>query len=104
MVRGKSQTGFTLIELLAVMAILGILAGLVSGTVVGLGSRGQATLLDGDRDGIRKAANSFNLEAFPEAYPIVAITPDVTGNVTGIHEIDYKKAFGTTSLSAVRDI
>ena len=88
--KGKSQAGFTLIELLAVMAILGILAGLVSGTVVGLGNRGQSTRLDGDQNGIRKAANSFQLEAFPEAYPIVAITSDVTGNVSGIHEIDFK--------------
>jgi prepilin-type N-terminal cleavage/methylation domain-containing protein len=67
--RGKAQAGFTLVELLAVMAILGILAGLVAGTVVGLGSRSQATRLDGDRDGIRKAANAFFLESFPETYP-----------------------------------
>ena len=88
--KGKAQAGFTLIELLAVMAILGILGGLVAGTVVGLGTRGQETRLDGDREGIGKAANAFALEAFPEAYPIVAITSDVTGNVSGVHEIDFK--------------
>ena len=88
--KGKAQAGFTLIELLAVMAILGILGGLVAGTVVGLGNRGQATRLDGDREGIGKAANAFALEAFPEAFPIVAITSDVTGNVSGVHEIDFK--------------
>lgn len=37
--RGRTQAGFTLVELLAVMAILGILAGLVAGTLVGLGFR-----------------------------------------------------------------
>ena len=88
--KGKAQAGFTLIELLAVMAILGILGGLVAGTVVGLGTRGQETRLDGDREGIGKAANAFALEAFPEAFPIVAITSDVTGNVSGVHEIDFK--------------
>ena len=89
--RCKGQAGFTLVELLAVMAILGILAGLVAGTVVGLGSRSQATRLDGDRDGIRKAANAFFLESFPEAYPVEDVASGVTGNVSGIKEIDFKK-------------
>ena len=64
--RDRSQKGFTLVELLAVMAILGILAGLVAGTVVGLGSRSQSTRLDGDRDGIRKAVNAFFLTPSPK--------------------------------------
>jgi len=85
--KGKSQAGFTLVELLAVMAILGVLAGLVAGTVVGLGSRSQSTRLDGDRDGIRKAANAFFLESFPEVYPV----DSVDGEVDGIHEIDFKR-------------
>jgi prepilin-type N-terminal cleavage/methylation domain-containing protein len=88
---GKVQAGFTLVELLAVMAILGILAGLVAGTVVGLGSRSQATRLDGDRDGIRKAANAFFLESFPEVYPVEDVPEGTTGNVDGIKEIDFKK-------------
>ena len=88
--RGKAQAGFTLVELLAVMAILGILAGLVAGTVVGLGSRSQSTRLDGDRDSISKSANSFSLEAFAGVYPVVAITSSVTGNVSGVQEIDFK--------------
>jgi prepilin-type N-terminal cleavage/methylation domain-containing protein len=84
----RRQKGFTLVELLAVMAILAILAGLVAGTVVGLGSRSQSTRLDGDRDSIRKAANAFFLESFPEVYPVNS----EDGEVAGIHEIDFKKA------------
>ncbi|PKB79134.1 MAG: hypothetical protein BZY88_15000 [SAR202 cluster bacterium Io17-Chloro-G9] len=69
----RGQKGFTLIELLAVMAILGILAALVAGSIVGLGSQGQSTRLDGDRDSIAKAANRFFVESFPETYPVVSL-------------------------------
>ena len=69
------------------MAILAIVAGLVAGTVVGLGGQGQSTRLDGDRDSIRKAANAFFLEAFPEVYPV----DSGDGQVAGIHEIDFKR-------------
>ena len=90
----RGQKGFTLIELLAVMAILAVLAGLVAGTVVGLGSQGQSTRIDGDRDSIGKAANAFFVEAFPEEYPVVSlddtdssIQPDTD---LGVRVIDFK--------------
>jgi len=36
----RQQTGFTLVELVAVMAIIGILAGITAGAVTGLGGQG----------------------------------------------------------------
>ena len=89
-----NQKGFTLVELLAVMAILGILSGLVAGAVTGLGNRGQQTRLDGDRDSVQKAANAFSLESFPQKLPVVGlddtpldlvVSPDL-----GIRLIDLK--------------
>lgn len=65
------QRGFTLVECLAGMAILGILATLVTGFIVGLDTQGQATRLDGDRDSMRRAATRFATEAFPEVFPVV---------------------------------
>jgi prepilin-type N-terminal cleavage/methylation domain-containing protein len=91
----KGEVGFTLVELLVVMAILTTLAGLVAGTVVGVGSRGQQARLDGDRDTIGKAAKRFSTEAFPETFPVVTladtnesikVTPDL-----GIRLVDFKR-------------
>ena len=90
----RGQRGFTLIELLAVMAIIGILAGLVAGAIVGLGSQGQSARLDGDRDSMNKAANRFFPEAFPEEYPVVSLddTDDSLKPDTdlGVRIIDFK--------------
>ena len=54
--------------------------------MVGLGSRSQSARLDGDRDGIRKAANAFFLDSFPEAYPV----DSTEGTVPSIKAIDFK--------------
>ena len=69
-----SQRWFTLIELLAVIAIIGILAGLVAGTVTGIGSAGKNARLAGDQNTLGKAADRFFTDAFPQAYPVVSLS------------------------------
>ena len=90
----RGQKGFTLVELLAVMAILDILTALVAGSIVGLGTRGQATRLDGDRDSIRKSATRFATEAFPETFPVVSLDDTVSflqaDTELGVRLIDFK--------------
>ena len=90
----RDERGLTLTELLAVMAILGVLASLVFGAVAALGGKSQTARLEGDRETIKKAANQFFTEAFPETYPVVdlddtdediVVTPDLD-----VRLIDFK--------------
>ena len=87
--RIRSQRGFTLIELLAVMAILGILAGVLAATVSGMGERGRQAQFTSDANVIRDGADRFYTEAFPEAYP-VAYPPDLAvSGIGGVGVIDF---------------
>lgn len=65
-VSNRATLVWSSIELLAVMAIVAISAGLLAGSVVGLGNQGQQARLDGDQNGLQKAANRFSLEAFAQ--------------------------------------
>ena len=87
------QRGFTLTELLAVMAILGILAGLVSGAVGGLGTSGQQARLAGDRVTIGTAVDRFFNLSYPQSYPILSYADSdaslTTAGDLGVRLIDF---------------
>jgi type II secretory pathway pseudopilin PulG len=64
--------------LLAVMAIIGILAGVVAGSVSGLGASGQNAQIKSDTNTLETAADRFFNESFPQIYPVS--DPDTNGD------------------------
>ena len=70
--RVRSQKGFTLTELLAVLAIIGILAGLVAAFVGGSGEKSLQARLSADQTTIDASSGRFYTDSQPNVYPVVA--------------------------------
>ena len=75
----RVQRGFTLVELLAVMAIIGILAGVVAGSVSGLGASGQRAQIASDTKVMSTSADRFFNESFPQIYPVSGADTNADG-------------------------
>lgn len=72
------QSGFSLVELLSVMAIVGVLAGVVSGSVSELGASGQFAQIRSDTKTMETAADRFFSASSPQQYPVK--NPDTNGD------------------------
>ena len=72
------QGGFTLVELLSVMAIIGVLAGVVSGSVSELGASGRFAQYLSDTKTMEVAADRFFSASSPQTYPVK--NPDTNGD------------------------
>jgi type IV pilus assembly protein PilA len=81
----KGQQGFTLIELLVVVTILGVLAGIVTLSLVGLTTNASAQSCNTEYKTVQEALDAYmtnqNLGVLPSAQ--TAFTNDMTGGVAG---------------------
>lgn len=83
----RSVPGFTLVELLAVMAIIGILAGVTAGAVTGLGGTGVNAQIKSDTTALETAADRFLNDSFPATYPVSALP--ASEEELGVRAIDF---------------
>jgi prepilin-type N-terminal cleavage/methylation domain-containing protein len=83
----RGMRGFTLVELLAVMAIIGILSGMVAGAVTGLGTTGINAQIISDTKTMETAADRFLNDSFPAVYPVEAL-PEGEEDL-GVRRIDF---------------
>jgi len=58
----SNRKGFTLIELLIVLAILGILVGIVAMSVGGLTTRAKSTGMDAEKEIVQTAIDTYNTQ------------------------------------------
>ena len=72
------QRGFTLVELLSVFAIIGVLAGVIAGSVHGLEAAGRSAQIQSDSRILEIASDRFFTESFPQTYPVS--NPDTNGD------------------------
>ena len=79
--RRLAQRAFTLVELLAVMAIIGILAGVVAFAVTGLSATGLNAQIQSDTKNIEISADRFFNDSFPQTYPVVLLETDSDGKI-----------------------
>ncbi len=86
----RGTRGFTLVELLAVMAIIGILSGMVAGAVTGLGTSGLNAQIVSDTKVIETAADRFLNDTFPETFPVEALASGEED--LGVRTIDFDAA------------
>ena len=81
--RRVKEKGFTLVEVVLVVAILGILAAVVSISVVGLMGHGEEEAFDTDERTIQMAVSTFYADA--HAYAAGAGGWNETGSYTSVH-------------------
>jgi prepilin-type N-terminal cleavage/methylation domain-containing protein len=85
----RNQGGFTLVELLLVVAILGVLAAVVSISVVGLIGRGEEETYETDERTIQLAVSTFYSDV--HGYDAGGGGWNAPGNVTSVHNFPTRQ-------------
>ena len=98
------QRGFTLVELLAVLAIIGVLAGVIAGSVKGLEATGNSAQILSDTKILGTASDRFFNDSVPQTYPDKQKSPGLVrtllfGGCPWRHSLSMTKAAAAGVMS-----
>jgi prepilin-type N-terminal cleavage/methylation domain-containing protein len=91
----REESGFTLVELLVTIAIMGVLFGIVTLALNGLGNPGETNMKAAELDAVQAAIDIYLAENYPDTTTVTEQTDSGVVTATGGEFRDYLRSLPT---------